>query len=118
MGFEAEAISLERYRAAACKRVEDWWQLSSTVLEHLGASLCIDLRMVVKLLPHHPANDLEEPLALGVLSNFCRPLVGMGAGIVHHGREKDRPRGGQRQPRPPMVYALRMRPNSRHLVIG
>lgn len=74
--------------------------------------------MLVQPLAHHLADDVKQPLALGVLRFFRRPLLRMLARIIDYRGKKNNTGRWQRQPCPPVMNALRVRPDAWHLVVG
>ena len=67
MRFEAEALRLERDRAATGERVEDRWRIAARRLEDLRVCLC-EQGLIARVLPDdEPLDDAVKPLALGAL---------------------------------------------------
>jgi len=60
--------------------------------------------LVVCVLPQNQAlDDPKKPLALSLLSFFCRKLFRTGRWVIDDRSKKDGPAGGQRAARPPEV---------------
>ena len=89
MRLKAHSVGFERDRSAAGEWVEDGRQLAVTVFQHLGPRFGVDLRRLVQFLAHHPAQYVEQALALGVLLLLRRPFVGMRLGIIDDRGKKD-----------------------------
>src|SRR6202023_2603241 len=64
--LESHAVGFKRDGAAASKWIEDAWKLIVAMLQHFRLRLCIYLRRLVELLPHHLPQDIKKPLTLGV----------------------------------------------------
>ncbi|OQA10314.1 MAG: hypothetical protein BWY66_00216 [bacterium ADurb.Bin374] len=137
-GFETQPLGFERQSSAAREGIVK--RREPLGVEQLGRPGVVFVQLaglppaLADLFPRlfeHPlvggvfpqnqvADDPEQPLPLGGRLLFVHaPLeVPLIAGIVDHLGEDDRPRRRQRPPRPPMMNSARMRPNSRHFLVG
>ena len=103
MGLQAEALGLQRNRAAAAEGVEDRRRVPVRGAHDLGAG-GVQHRLVGRVLPlHQLLDDAEEPLPLGLLRLLSRELLGVRRGVVDERGEQHGAAGGQRPPRPPEV---------------
>ena len=108
MGLQAEALRLQRNRAAAGEGVVDWRWGAIGMLQDLLAGLTQHI-LVVRVLPLHQAFDnAEQPLALALLSLLGRKPIRVAARVVHQRGEEHRTACGERAARPPEMQRARV----------
>ena len=118
MGLQAEALGLERDRAAAGERVEDRRRVAARRPEDLRVRLG-EQRLIARVLPDdEPLDDAMQPLALGALRVLGREAIGMRGRVVDELGEQHGAGGGERPARPPQVQRRRVAVADRLLARG
>jgi hypothetical protein len=84
VGFETEPVCLKRDRTATGKWIENPWQFAVAMQEHLAPRFCVHFRMLVKLLPHHFAQNDEQTFSFRVLHILRWPFFWVLRWIIHY----------------------------------
>ena len=129
VGAEAQALRLQRDRAAAAERVVDGGRVGLEIVQDCAtvvarrrllaeapgdgagdfpARRIEDLLVVGGFPGHHELDDPVQALALRFLGLLGREAVGPGGRVVHQLRKQHRPARRQRSARPPKVQRRRM----------